>query len=661
MSYPIYYVEAGDTLPILFDSYDGGTGASITLTGLAVTDIEIYKDGSNTTRASDSGYALLGTDGIDEFGTGIHGFSIDLSDNTDAGFFAVGSWYHVVIASVTIDAQTVNFIAAGFRIVSATRGMAGTALPDAAADAGGGLPISDAGGLDVDTMNSNVSAILTDTGTTLDNLVDDLESRLGVPSNLGSGATIAANLVDIEAQTDDIGAAGAGLTAVPWNAAWDAQVQSEVTDGLNAYDPPTYDELEGFVQLLARSDAAIEMDRSALLSAINANEGSGAGDYSAQSDSVEAIRDRGDAAWTTGAGGSLNEILNVQLVIPTSIDLANTATYRLAIKLIDAYDDLPSTAEITPGTIDIDRKAIGGTSWSSVVSGAACSESAGLIYYDEVFDSGTGYGEGDSIRVTFRGQSISASGNTYEITDATGWAVYTEIRQTERGTDSAYTGTPPTAVQIRQEIDSNSTQLSAIVTDTAEIGAAGAGLTEAGGTGDQLTAVPWNVAWDAEVQSEATDALNAYDPPTRAELTSDISGLNDLDAAGIRSALGLAAANLDTQLTTIDDFLDTEVAAILEDTGTTIPALIAALNNLSAAQVNAEVVDVIRTDTIPDSVAADGSASTIAQAIYLMLQFLTEKAVSGTTVTVRKPDGSTSLATFTLDDGSSPTSITRAS
>lgn len=66
----------------------------------------------------------------------------------------------------------------------------------------------------------------------IDNFVDDLESRLGVPSNLGSGATIAANLVDIENQTDDIGVAGAGLTAVPWNAAWDAEVQSEVQDAL---------------------------------------------------------------------------------------------------------------------------------------------------------------------------------------------------------------------------------------------------------------------------------------------------------------------------------------------------------------------------------------------------------------------------------------------
>lgn len=53
----------------------------------------------------------------------------------------------------------------------------------------------------------------------------------------------------------------------------------------------------------------------------------------------------------------------------------------------------------------------------------------------------------------------------------------------------------------------------------------GSNLTEAGGTGDQLTAVPYNSAWDAEIQSEVTDALNAYDPPTRAELTTDTNSV----------------------------------------------------------------------------------------------------------------------------------------
>jgi hypothetical protein len=77
----------------------------------------------------------------------------------------------------------------------------------------------------------------------IDNFVDDLEARLGTPSDLGSGATVAANLADIEAQTDDIGVAGAGLTALGdtrianldatvSSRATPAQVNTEVVDAL---------------------------------------------------------------------------------------------------------------------------------------------------------------------------------------------------------------------------------------------------------------------------------------------------------------------------------------------------------------------------------------------------------------------------------------------
>jgi len=81
-----------------------------------------------------------------------------------------------------------------------------------------------------DLVDTEIGTIISTLGTpagasvsadilVIDNLVDDLESRMGTPSNLGSGATVAANLVDIEAQTDDIGAAGAGLTALATAAA----------------------------------------------------------------------------------------------------------------------------------------------------------------------------------------------------------------------------------------------------------------------------------------------------------------------------------------------------------------------------------------------------------------------------------------------------------
>jgi len=57
---------------------------------------------------------------------------------------------------------TIGFRAAGINNLlidsaySATRGLSGTALPAAAADAAGGLPISDAGGLDLDETQEQI-------------------------------------------------------------------------------------------------------------------------------------------------------------------------------------------------------------------------------------------------------------------------------------------------------------------------------------------------------------------------------------------------------------------------------------------------------------------------------------------------------------------------
>jgi len=192
----------------------------------------------------------------------------------------------------------------------------------------------------------------------IDNLVDDLESRIGTPSNLGGGATVAANLADIEAQTDDIGAAGAGLNAVPWNAAWDAEVQSEVQDAIEA----------------------------------------------------------------------------------NHLDHLLAATYDPAAK---------------PGAAD--------------------------ALLNELVESDAGVS-----------------------------------RFTANALEQAPTG--------------------------------------AGGDGSAFTAIPWNAAWDAEVQSEVADALNAYDPPTNAELVSeinavqsDVAALNDVSSADVQTAVQAAieANNLD--------------------------------------------------------------------------------------------------------------------
>jgi hypothetical protein len=78
-----------------------------------------------------------------------------------------------------------------------------------------------------------VDTLTTYTGNTVQ--TGDSFARLGAPA----GASVSADLVVIDNFVDGlettIGAAGAGLTAVPWNAAWDAEAQSEVNDALVAF------------------------------------------------------------------------------------------------------------------------------------------------------------------------------------------------------------------------------------------------------------------------------------------------------------------------------------------------------------------------------------------------------------------------------------------
>ncbi len=88
------------------------------------------------------------------------------------------------------------------------------------------------------------------------------------------------------------------------------------------------------------------------------------------------------------------------------------------------------------------------------------------------------------------------------------------------------------------------------------------------------------------------------------------------------------------------------------------------VDDLATASAVAALNDVSVTDItqrqIPDSVPADGTRPTLEQALYMITQFLYERAVSSTTVSVKKVDGSTELLTLTLDDNTTPTSITRA-
>lgn len=221
------------------------------------------------------------------------------------------------------------------------------------------------------------------------------------------------------------------------------------------------------------------------------------------------------------------------------------------------------------------------------------------------------------------------------------------------------------------------------------IGTAGAGLTAAddavisaiaavqADTDDIQTRIPAALGANGNMKADlrdmggvaqsATDlkdfADTGYDPATH-----KVAGVVLTDTlttyTGNTPQTGDAYAKVDTEIAALQASVDdiptnAELATALGTADDATLAAIAALNNLSSAQV-ATVLATALTTAVADSVPADGSRPSIAQAAYMTVQFLLERLVSGTTVTIYKPDGTTPLFTLTLNDGTTPTAITRA-
>ena len=114
-----------------------------------------------------------------------------------------------------------------------------------------------------------------------------------------------------------------------------------------------------------------------------------------------------------------------------------------------------------------------------------------------------------------------------------------------------------------------------------------------GDTNDIQTRLPAALVggrMDSSVGAMAANVMTAA--AAAPDLTTELqSGLSTLDAAGVRAAVGLAAANLDTQLAAIAGFIDTEVALILTRIGVPAGASIAA--DIDAVPTANEVRDAV--------------------------------------------------------------------
>lgn len=618
-------VPAGSVIPFFFDTFDGGTGASITLTGLAVTDIEVYKGTSMTQRASDAGYALLDTDGIDVDGiTGIHGFSIDTGDNTDAGFYAAGSFYTIVVASVTIDGQTVNFVAGTFRLT--------------VADNTAGTPVVDVGRISNDSTAADNCELMFDGtgyagGTTKlgvdvtaisgdSTAADNLEAACdGNTYNVGGGAVVTAAVTgavgsvtgNVGGSVASVAANGITATSIAADAINAAAVKADaVTKIQNGLATPTNITAGTITTVTNLTNAPTNGDLTATMKASVTTAATAATPTAA---AVTGNVGGSVASVTAGVSLADDAITAAKFDESTAFPLKSADTGATAIARTGADSDTLETLSDqldSASTFDASSDAVLiGATQGAITFGQIKIEcdvdNEGALQINNEGDAGYGI-------VAYGDTAISAAGY---VTTVDGWPTVASIksglevnggkldhlwemteddggvrRLTANALEEAPTGgSAPTAEQIRQEIDANSTQLAAILLDT-------------GTTLDTLIKdVPTIAEFEARTIAAASyataAALDAVDNFVDTEVgaikavTDKLDTALEQDGAVYRyttnaleqAPTGGGVVPTVEQIRQEMDANSTQLAAILEDTGTTLPALMSVVP--SAADIDA--------------------------------------------------------------------------
>ena len=172
--------------------------------------------------------------------------------------------------------------------------------------------------------------------------------------------------------------------------------------------------------------------------------------------------------------------------------------------------------------------------------------------------------------------------------------------------------------------------------------------------------------------NQTGDSYARLGAPAGASVSADIAAV-ETNATGIKSQTDKLAFTVSNQVdSNVLDWKSSSAPAMTGDAyarlgapaGASVSADVAAvetkLGSPAGASMSADIAAILTT-AITESYAANGAAPTVAQALCMIQQMLGEFSISGTTLTVNKKDHSTAAATFTLNDGTSPTALTRAS
>lgn len=322
---------ASQEIPLgyFLDSTDGNTEK--TALTIANTDIKLWKSGAITLANKNSGeathisnglyYTVLDATDTDTVGsmvvfchpTGALAVRVECQVYEEAVFDALFAASASGYLQPTVAGRTLDVTATGAAGIdwgnvenpTANNYLTGTSIDSASAV---GVATIDAGIISSTSFAAgaiNAAALAADAVAEIADGVWD-EAMAGHVSAGSTGNTLnAVGTVssDLSGLINDIGSNGAGLTALPWNAAWDAEVQSEVQDAIEVnhldhllavdYDPASKPGVAtALLNELIESDAGVSRYTANALE--QAPSGSGA--------SAETIA---DAVWDEAIGGHL--------------------------------------------------------------------------------------------------------------------------------------------------------------------------------------------------------------------------------------------------------------------------------------------------------------------------------------------------------------------
>lgn len=369
----------------------------------------------------------------------------------------------------------------------------------------------------------------------------------------GSGAVpVTVQVYPTFPQTGDsfsrIGSNGAGLTSLPWNAAWDAEVESEVTDALNTYDPPTNAEFE------ARTLPAA--------------------DYFAPSTDTVTVGTNNDKT-----GYSISGTITTLDALDAAQDSQHTAT-QLAISNLNDLSAAEVNAEVDTALADYDA----------------------LVPAD--------------LPDNFAALGINASGHIERVTLVDTTTANTDMR----GTDSAYTGTPPTAASIADAVwDEAQTDHDGAGTFGAYLDASVSGVSTGGVSASDIADAVWDEALSGHVDAGSAGAELAATysgtPPTAESISTQV-------ASDLASAHGSGSWTTGDAAPTVDEIaarlLATPANKLATNSDGSVNATVSGVDvdeeALADALIDAGVASQASVDAVAEDVAGLTSNSGVASA-----------------------------------------------